>query len=81
MIKYLKLLRREIEKYPFVSFVLVGLNLLIFILCLIFPWIYEKGCCGIYQVFECKEYGRILWSVFCIVVQNIYLIIWSLCYS
>lgn len=64
MIKYLKLLRREIEKYPFVSFVLVGLNLLIFILCLIFPWIYEKGCCGIYQVFECKEYGRILWSVF-----------------
>lgn len=64
MIEYLKLLRREIEKYPFVSFVLVGLNLLIFILCLIFPWIYEKGCCGIYQVFVCKEYGRILWSVF-----------------
>ena len=55
---------RQCKEFPFVSAVLVGINLLVFILCLIFPNIYVKGACGIYEVFFQGEYGRLFWSLF-----------------
>lgn len=59
-----RLLWWKIKRQPFVSIGIVGINLLIFLLCMIFPWFYEKGLCGIYQVLFEKEYGRIVWSMF-----------------
>ncbi len=60
----IRLFWKQILKYPFVSIAIVGINLLVFILCMIFPQIYDKGGCGIYQVLYCKDYARVLWSTF-----------------
>ena len=59
-----KLLWWKLKRQPFVSIVIVGINLLIYLLCLVFPQIYEKGSCSVYHVLSCKEYGRIIWSMF-----------------
>lgn len=54
----------QIKGRPFVSITIVGINLIVFLLCIFFPEIYEKGYCGIYDVLLNKEYGRVLWSMF-----------------
>lgn len=54
----------KIKRQPFVSIGIAGINLLIFLLCVIFPWFYEKGYCGIYNVLYEKEYTRVIWSMF-----------------
>lgn len=54
----------KVKRQPFVSIAIVGINLAVFLLCIIFPWLYEKGVCGVYSVLVEKEYGRILWSMF-----------------
>lgn len=60
----IRLFWKQIKKYPFVSIAIVGINLLVFILCMIFPQIYDKGGSGIYQVIFCKDYARVLWTMF-----------------
>ena len=60
----IRLIWRQIHRYPFVSSALVGIKLLVFILCMIFPQIYDEGGCGLYQVLYCKDYARVFWSTF-----------------
>ena len=60
----IRLIWRQIHRYPFVSIAIVGINLLVFILCIIFPQIYDKGGCGVYQVLFDKDYARVLWATF-----------------
>lgn len=60
----MRVLLWKIKKYPFVSIGIVAVNVIVFILCMIFPQIYEKGYNGIYQVLTEKEYARVLWSTF-----------------
>lgn len=60
----LKLLLWRAKKYPFVSIGIVTINVIVFILCMIFPQIYEKGYNGIYQVLIEKEYARVIWCTF-----------------
>ncbi len=43
---------------------IVGISVLIFLLCKIFPMFSEKGYCGIYSVLYEKEYARVVWSMF-----------------
>ena len=59
-----RLFWRQIKGQPFVSITIVGINLIVFLLCIFFSGIYEKGYCGIYDVLLNKEYGRVLWSMF-----------------
>lgn len=54
----------KIKRQPFVSIGIVGINLLIFLLCIIFPWFYEKGYCGIHNILYEKEYTKVIWSMF-----------------
>lgn len=54
----------KIKRYPFVSISIVAINLLVFLLCIIFPAIYERGYSSVYEVLSCKEYGRIVWAMF-----------------
>ena len=60
----MKLLLWRVKNYPFVSIGIVVINFIVFLLCMIFPQIYEKGYNGIYQVLLQKEYGRVVWSTF-----------------
>lgn len=60
----IRLIWKQISRYPFVSITIVSINLLVFILCMIFPQIYNKGGSGIYQVVFCKDYARVLWTMF-----------------
>lgn len=60
----LKVLLWKIKRYPFISISIAAINLLVFLLCKIFPAIYSGGYSGIYEVLYCKEYGRIIWSMF-----------------
>ena len=59
-----RLLWWKIKRQPFVSISIVGINVLVFLLCKIFPMLYEKGHCGIYNVLAEKEYARVIWSMF-----------------
>lgn len=50
---------------PFISIVLVAINVIVYLLCT-FGWyeLYNVGCQGVFQVLASKEYGRIIWSMF-----------------
>ena len=54
----------KIKRQPFISIAIVAINLLVFLFCVIFPWLNEKGYCGIYNVIYEKEYARVIWSMF-----------------
>ncbi len=60
----MKLLMWKLKRQPFVSISLVVINVIVYLLCLIFEEMYQYGACGIWEVFQDKEYGRILWSMF-----------------
>ena len=59
-----RLLWWKIKRQPFVTIAIVAINVLVFLLCKIFPGFYEMGACGIYNVLYDKEYARIIWSMF-----------------
>ena len=50
-----RLLWWKIKRQPFVTIAIVAINVLVFLLCKIFPGFYEKGACGIYNVLYDKE--------------------------
>lgn len=61
----MKLLLWKIKNQPFVSIALVAVNILVFLLCVLFGnSIYDAGCNGVWDVIVNKEYGRILWAMF-----------------
>ncbi len=56
---------RELKSKPYVSAILVGINVLVFIAChFIGPVLYGNGNLVAAKVLADGEYGRILWSMF-----------------
>lgn len=61
----MKDLIEKIKAYPFVSIILVGINLLVYLLCMITGNdLYDAGCCGVWDVLINQEYGRIVSAMF-----------------
>lgn len=56
---------KRIQDVPIVSGVLVGINVLVFLICnFTGDWLYRAGILWAYSVLEDREYGRILWAMF-----------------
>lgn len=55
----------KLKTLPFISIILVTVNVGVFFLCqLPGSILYAKGCLRTYEVIEYREYGRILWAMF-----------------
>lgn len=53
------------QDFPFVSAVLVAVNIIIYLVCTFTgSLLYNKGGLGVYDILYGKEYGRIIWSMF-----------------
>ena len=56
---------RTLKSQPFVSMVLVAINVIVFIIChFTDDLLYDLGVLDLYSVMVDKEYGRIIWSTF-----------------
>ncbi len=60
----MKLFMWKLKRQPFVSIAIVVINVVVYLLCLVFEQLYQYGYCGIWEVIYEKEYGRIIWSMF-----------------
>lgn len=54
----------RLRTVPVVSGVLVGINVLVFLVCNFSDVLYKAGIMSAYAVLEKREYGRILWAMF-----------------
>ncbi len=55
----------KIKTLPFVSITLVGLNIIVYLICQIKgDFLYEAGCCGVFDVLMNQEYWRMITSTF-----------------
>lgn len=56
---------KKISILPFVSILLVTINVGLYILCLLQgDIVYARGCLRIYEIVVYRQYGRMLWSMF-----------------
>ncbi len=56
---------RKLRTFPFVSAMLVAVNVVIYLLCqLPGNTLYERGCLSAFEIIAWGEYGRIFWSMF-----------------
>lgn len=55
---------KRLKAVPVVSGVLVGINVLVFLICHFSDALYRAGILSAYSVLEKGEYGRILWAMF-----------------
>lgn len=55
---------KKLQDVPVVSGVLVGINVLVFLICNFSDAPYKAGILSAYAVLEKGEYGRILWAMF-----------------
>ena len=56
---------KKISILPFVSVLLVTINVGLYILCLLQgDIVYARGCLRIYEIVAYRQYGRMLWSMF-----------------
>lgn len=56
---------KKIRILPFISILLVTINVGVFILCLLQgDIVYARGCLRIYEIVAYRQYGRMLWSMF-----------------
>ncbi|MDL2302591.1 rhomboid family intramembrane serine protease [Lachnospiraceae bacterium OttesenSCG-928-D06] len=61
----MKSITRKIWASPFVSIILVVINVIVFLLCnLIGDILYYGGRLGVAEILYHREYGRIIWSMF-----------------
>lgn len=65
MVLNMKRYIERIKDFPFVSIILVAINVIVFLICLITKdMLYDAGCCGIFEVVMKQEYWRILTATF-----------------
>lgn len=56
---------KKIRSLPFISILLVTINVGLYILCLLQgDIVYARGCLRTYEIVAYRQYGRMLWSMF-----------------
>lgn len=56
---------KKIRILPFISILLVTINVGLYILCLLQgDIVYARGCLRLYEIVAYRQYGRMLWSMF-----------------